>query len=142
MGFSRQEYWSGWPFPSPGDLPDPGIKPAPPPWRQIPTTGPPGNSLGCLSAKRLFWRSLDWSWVLNIENMGKQREKEGGIPGTRHSLSEQRQSWTQSWRVLEAITVFLFVSVCPQRLKLPTPPQGLLGEDLTGPPCCVPRARQ
>ena len=26
MGFSRQEYWSGQPFPSPGDLPDPGIK--------------------------------------------------------------------------------------------------------------------
>ena len=27
MGFSRQEYWTGLPFPSPGDLPDPGIKP-------------------------------------------------------------------------------------------------------------------
>ena len=27
MGFSRQEYWSGVSFPSPGDLPDPGIKP-------------------------------------------------------------------------------------------------------------------
>ena len=27
MGFPRQEYWTGWPFPSPGDLPDPGIKP-------------------------------------------------------------------------------------------------------------------
>ena len=27
MGFSRQEYWSGFPFPSPGDLPNPGIKP-------------------------------------------------------------------------------------------------------------------
>ena len=27
MGFSRQEYWSGLPFPSPGDLPDPGIDP-------------------------------------------------------------------------------------------------------------------
>ena len=26
MGFSRPEYWSGEPFPSPGDLPDPGIK--------------------------------------------------------------------------------------------------------------------
>ena len=25
MGFSRQEYWSGLPFPSPGDLPDPGV---------------------------------------------------------------------------------------------------------------------
>ena len=28
MGFSRQEYWSGLPFPSPGELPKPGIKPA------------------------------------------------------------------------------------------------------------------
>ena len=28
MGFSRQEYWSGLPFPSPGHLPDPGIKTA------------------------------------------------------------------------------------------------------------------
>ena len=27
MGFSRKEYWSGLPFPSPGNLPDPGIKP-------------------------------------------------------------------------------------------------------------------
>ena len=27
MGFSRQEYWSGWPLPSPGDLSDPGIEP-------------------------------------------------------------------------------------------------------------------
>ena len=27
MGFFRQEYWSGLPFPSPGDLPDPGIEP-------------------------------------------------------------------------------------------------------------------
>ena len=27
MGFSRQEYWSGLPFPSPGDLPNPGIEP-------------------------------------------------------------------------------------------------------------------
>ena len=26
MGFSRQEYWSGLPFPPPGDLPNPGIK--------------------------------------------------------------------------------------------------------------------
>ena len=27
MGSSRQEYWSGWPFPSPGELPNPGIEP-------------------------------------------------------------------------------------------------------------------
>ena len=30
LGFSRQEYWSGLPFPSPGDLPNPGIKPRSP----------------------------------------------------------------------------------------------------------------
>ena len=30
MGFSRQEYWSGLPFPSPGDLPNPGIEPESP----------------------------------------------------------------------------------------------------------------
>ena len=29
LGFSRQKYWSGLPFPSPGDLPDPGIEPEP-----------------------------------------------------------------------------------------------------------------
>jgi len=30
MGFSRQEYWSGLPFPSPRDLPDPRIEPGSP----------------------------------------------------------------------------------------------------------------
>ena len=44
MGFSRQEYWSGLPFPSPGDLPDPGIKPAAPTIAvTFFTTEPPGQ---------------------------------------------------------------------------------------------------
>ena len=30
LGFSRQEHWSGLPFPSPGDLPNPGIEPGSP----------------------------------------------------------------------------------------------------------------
>ena len=30
MGFFRKEYWSGWPCPPPGDLPDPGIEPRSP----------------------------------------------------------------------------------------------------------------
>ena len=34
MGFSRQEYWSGLPFPSPEYLPDPGIEPGLPNCRQ------------------------------------------------------------------------------------------------------------
>ena len=32
MGFSRQQYWRGLPFPSPEDLPDPGIEPRSPAW--------------------------------------------------------------------------------------------------------------
>ena len=45
-GFSRQEYWSGWPFPSPGDLPNPGIKPVSPALQadSLPF-GPPGKLL-------------------------------------------------------------------------------------------------
>ena len=44
MGFSRQEYWSGWPFPSPGDLPDPGIEPRSPALQaDALTSGPPGK---------------------------------------------------------------------------------------------------
>ena len=35
MGFPRQEYWSGLPFPSPGDLPDPGIEPESPLWQVV-----------------------------------------------------------------------------------------------------------
>ena len=44
MGFSRQEYPSGLPFPSPGDLPDPGIKPGSPVLQaeSLPTE-PPGK---------------------------------------------------------------------------------------------------
>ena len=44
MGFSRQEYWSGLPFPSPGHLPDPGIKPKSPTLQaDALTSEPPGN---------------------------------------------------------------------------------------------------
>ena len=44
MGFSRQEYWSGLPLPSPGDLPDSGIKPRSPALRaDALTSEPPGK---------------------------------------------------------------------------------------------------
>ena len=44
MGFSRQEYWSGLPLPSPGDLPDPGIKPWSPTLQaDALTSEPPGK---------------------------------------------------------------------------------------------------
>ena len=44
MGFSRQEYWSGLPFPSPGDLPDTGIEPWSPAFQaDALTSEPPGK---------------------------------------------------------------------------------------------------
>ena len=44
MGFPRQEEWNGLPFPSPGDLPDPGIQPASPELAaEFFTTEPPGK---------------------------------------------------------------------------------------------------
>ena len=44
MGFSRQEYWSGLSFPSPGDLPNPGIEPRSPALEaDALTSEPPGK---------------------------------------------------------------------------------------------------
>ena len=46
MRFPRQEYWSGLPFPSPGDLPDPRIEPGSPALQVVSLrTEPPGRSL-------------------------------------------------------------------------------------------------
>ena len=46
MEFSRQEYWRGLPFPSPRDLPDPGIEPEPPALAGgFFTTEPPGKPI-------------------------------------------------------------------------------------------------
>ena len=50
MGFSRQEYWSELPFPSPGDLPDPGIQPGSPALRaDALTSEPPGKPIIVIS---------------------------------------------------------------------------------------------
>jgi len=49
MEFSKQEYWNGLPFPTPGDLPNPGIKPASVAFPALAgrffTTAPPGKPL-------------------------------------------------------------------------------------------------
>ena len=49
MGFSRQEYWSGLPLPSPGDLPEPGIEPGSPAFQaDALTSEPPGKPIAFL----------------------------------------------------------------------------------------------
>ena len=48
MGFSRQEYWSGLPFPSPGDLPNPGIEPRSPALQADAFSSEPPGKIICL----------------------------------------------------------------------------------------------
>jgi len=49
MEFSRPEYWSGWPFPSPGDLPNTGIEPRAP---TLQADSLPSEPQGKLTTKR------------------------------------------------------------------------------------------
>ena len=60
MGFSRQEYWSGVPLPSPGGLPDPGIEPGSPEFQADALTSEPPvawNTLPNLSQPTfLIWK--------------------------------------------------------------------------------------
>ena len=49
MEFYKPEYWSGWPFPSPGDVPNPGIKPMSPAlWADSLPAEPPGKRLNLI----------------------------------------------------------------------------------------------
>ena len=57
MGFSRQEYWSGLPSPTPGDLPDPGIEPGSP---ALQADALPSDQLG----KTQFQLSYFKSWKM------------------------------------------------------------------------------
>ena len=52
MGFSRQEYWAGLPFPSPGDFPDPGIEPRSPTLASGFFTAEPAGKLECMDGLR------------------------------------------------------------------------------------------
>ena len=59
-GFSRQECWSGWPCPSPVDLPDPGVQPE--------------SLVSPALANRFFTTSTTWE-ALNVRpNRGKHRQ--------------------------------------------------------------------
>ena len=62
MGFSRQEYWSGLPFPSPGDLPDPGMEPRSPALQADALTSEPAGKLS-------MYISKNYSVFKNIMNI-------------------------------------------------------------------------
>ena len=77
--FSRHQYWSGLPFPAPGDLPDPGIEPPSPAWRGLLPLSRQGSPqcmlagltgagrflrahLGCSLPRKAPARSLSFFW--------------------------------------------------------------------------------
>ena len=81
MGFSRQEYWSGLPFPFPGDLPNPGIEPisctgwqvfttelpGKPPTKQVQNSYSENYSKNCLKKFKISkWKTFSQIERLNI----------------------------------------------------------------------------
>ena len=74
LGFSRQEYWSGLPFPSPGYLPDPRIEPGSPKLEADALTSEPPRKPPWLTAsskrESSVWKPLEFN-LTNILNEGE-----------------------------------------------------------------------
>ena len=70
MGFSRQEYWRGLPFPSLGDLPDPGIKPGTPALQADALLSEPSEKLKDLFSSVQFshWVMSNSLWPHGLQN--------------------------------------------------------------------------
>ena len=66
VGFSRQEYWSGLPFPSPGGLPDPGIEPRSPALQADALTSEPPGKPSVVVALRVAHRCQFAGAVLTV----------------------------------------------------------------------------
>ena len=100
-GFSRQGYWSGLPFPSPGDLPDPGIEPSSPSLQADALTfEPPGNlSSSSSSIVGIIVRSLTCFQMLNSH----------WLPLCRPSLTLSNPWSTEIWRhiIMRLLSGFL-----------------------------------
>ena len=69
MGFSRQEYWSGLPFPSPGNLPNPGIKPRSPALQadSLPSELQGRHNRSEVNIKQLLWCGRGVSSTLEMQ---------------------------------------------------------------------------
>ena len=124
MGFSRQEYWSGLPFPSPGDLPDSGIEPRSPALQAdaLPFE-PPGRlylKLSTLQTEPTLLCGYSLSPVTFLTHLGAQADTweafiplASPVPSTSPSLwipppntSPPRLSWEDSKNTLLALIQF------------------------------------
>ena len=123
LEFSRQEYWSGLPFSTPGDLPDPGIEamsPAPPAWQtdSLPLA-PPGKPI------------IDnRNWFLTVPASASLRSGcQCGQVLVRTSFSlyphlvESKERRQELWKRLKAPVPFLRAPPSPAHLVLITSPR-------------------
>ena len=94
MDFSRQEYWSGLPFPSPGNLPDPGIKPRSPVLQADSLPSEPPRK----PQKRDYFYLFMWlHWVLGTcHTQTLQLRKVGSSPSMR---VEPEPPALEAWRL-------------------------------------------
>ena len=90
MGFSRQEYWSGLPFPAPGDLSDPGINPRSPALQAdslpLEISGRAGGKRGDRGWDGWIASPTQWTWVW----VNSGRWWRTGEPGLLQSTGPQR----------------------------------------------------
>ena len=84
MGFSRQEYWNGLPFPSPGDLPDPGIEPRSPALQT--------DALPSEPPRKPICRLHIWKFIYLIKFICKTKSTLGVFPW----LSMEMHRWAKS----------------------------------------------
>ena len=110
--FSRQKYWSGLPFPSPGDLPNPGTKPTSPALQadSLPTEplGKPNSSLSIL-----YILYIDWSSGTKESN---QFEKD--LPPSMIKTKDANSEFSPLWLVgfgSRSLLVFYSGSIKPAK---------------------------
>ena len=117
MEFSRQEYWRRLPFPPPGDLPDPGIKPGSPAGGLF-TTAPPcvQKSHGPFHMPPPFWRLLERGRCFLTDSVVKNPPVNAGecrrCMGRGFNPWVGKIPWTRKW---EPTPVFLFGEFHGQR---------------------------
>ena len=90
MRFSRQEYWSGLPFPSPGDLPDPGLEPGSPALQADSLSTELSRKLLTAKVLSVFITSLLYSYQMVIHSRLEYKEgvMDSTVPPSQNSYVE------------------------------------------------------
>ena len=141
MRFSRQEYWSGLPFVSPGDLPDPGIKPRSPVlvggFFPLSQQGSPGGE----GAGRLTqWESVRLSCPQGSSHLRQKAPLLGSLnvrcfiwQAKEPTIHWMSNSFATPWTITCQAPLFLGFSRQEYQSGLPCPPPGNLSHPGTEP---------